>query len=109
MSTITSRPLVEARCTLCGWSQATPSKAPESCPECNGVCPTCFSTAGDVMQDDMTQLMLALGIGVHARPCSPHAVMVNEIIPAVRRLAGTIGAQSNPEPSDASATSGDRT
>ncbi len=41
----------------------------------------------DLIQDDMTELMRVLGISVHARPCSPHDVMLNEIIPAVRRLA----------------------
>lgn len=39
-----------------------------------------------VMQDDMTDLMTALGISTNARPVSPHEVMQNEIIPAVRAL-----------------------
>lgn len=43
-------------------------------------------SSSEVMQDDMTALMKVLGISVHARPCSPHEVMVNEIIPAVRAL-----------------------
>lgn len=43
-------------------------------------------SASEIMQDDMTALMKVLGISVHARPCSPHEVMVNEIIPAVRAL-----------------------
>jgi Zn finger protein HypA/HybF involved in hydrogenase expression len=86
MSTIASRTLVEARCNLCGWSETAPRDAPATCPQCNGICPTCFSPSDGVMQDDMTELMRVLGISVHARPCSPHEVMVNEIIPAVRRL-----------------------
>lgn len=37
-----------------------------------------------VMQDDMTALMLVLGIPTCARDASPHEVMVNEIIPKAK-------------------------
>jgi predicted regulator of amino acid metabolism with ACT domain len=39
-----------------------------------------------VMQDDMAVLLRALGLSDHARNASPHEVMINEVIPAVRTL-----------------------
>lgn len=39
-----------------------------------------------VMQDDMAELMEALGISAHARDASPHEVMVDEVVPEARRL-----------------------
>lgn len=43
-------------------------------------------TASELMQDDMIELMEALGISTHARPVSPHRVMQDEILPAVREM-----------------------
>lgn len=40
---------------------------------------------GDI-QDDIGLLLRELGLGDHARPVSPHWVMVNEIAPAIRAL-----------------------
>lgn len=40
----------------------------------------------DQMADDMAELLRTLGLGDHARPVSPHRVMVEEITPAVGRL-----------------------
>lgn len=42
--------------------------------------------SNSVMQDDMAVLLRLLGLGDHARPYSPHEVMVKEIIPAVGQL-----------------------
>lgn len=42
--------------------------------------------ASSAMHDDITALLRALDLGVHARDKSPHEVMVEEIIPAVSRL-----------------------
>ena len=39
-----------------------------------------------VMQDDLAALLRALDISDHARPTSPHHVMVDEVIPAVARV-----------------------
>ena len=38
------------------------------------------------MQDDMAELLRVSGLGSHARPASPHEVMVREIIPRVDLL-----------------------
>jgi hypothetical protein len=38
------------------------------------------------IQDDLAELLRELGLGDHARPTSPHQVMVDEIVPAVRAL-----------------------
>jgi hypothetical protein len=46
--------------------------------------------SSSVMHDDLTRLMETLGIPTHARPYSPHDVMVNEVIPAVRRLVDLV-------------------
>lgn len=40
-----------------------------------------------VMQDDIAELLRILGLGDHARPCSPHEIVQQEVIPAVRALA----------------------
>ena len=40
----------------------------------------------DAMQDDIAAVLRALGISDHARPMSPHQVMVDVIIPAIERL-----------------------
>lgn len=39
-------------------------------------------------QDDVRDLLLALGLSDHARPVSAHNVVQDEIIPAIRRLRG---------------------
>lgn len=39
-----------------------------------------------VMQDDLLGLLRALGLGDHARPYSPHEVMMREVLPEVRRV-----------------------
>jgi len=40
----------------------------------------------DVQQDDVRDLLIALGLGDHARPESLHCIVQEEIIPAIRRL-----------------------
>lgn len=45
------------------------------------------TSSDEAMQDDMAELLRILKLGDHARPQTPHAVMRDEIIPAVRRLA----------------------
>lgn len=40
----------------------------------------------EVYQNDIRDLLLALGLSPHARPYSPHEVMWREILPAVRKL-----------------------
>lgn len=42
--------------------------------------------SSSLMHDDIVKLLLALGLGDHARPISPHEVMVREVIPAVEAL-----------------------
>lgn len=44
------------------------------------------ASASEVMQDDMAHLLRTLGLSDHARPQSPHRVMVDEVIPEVLRL-----------------------
>ena len=48
------------------------------------------------MQDDIAAMLRALGIGDHARFISPHAVVVDEIIPAITALR----APTSPRPAD---------
>lgn len=43
-------------------------------------------SVSEVMQDDMAHLLRTLGLSDHARPESPHVVMVDEVIPEVLRL-----------------------
>jgi hypothetical protein len=43
-------------------------------------------SASEVMQDDLLEMLRALGLGDHARPDSPHFVVQDEILPAIRRL-----------------------
>jgi hypothetical protein len=43
---------------------------------------------GDVLHEDLRQILLVLGLGDHARPCSPHEVVQREVLPAIRRLMG---------------------
>lgn len=45
-----------------------------------------MSSASERMQDDVRALMEALGIPTHARDASPHEVIRNEVLPAVRAL-----------------------
>ena len=65
-----------------------------------GLCHSPLS-AQDAMQDDMAELLRALGLGDHARPESPHEVMRKEIIPALRaaiaRRAETGGEMTDTE------------
>ncbi len=44
--------------------------------------------AESVLQDDVRALLLALGLSDHARPVSPHRVIVDEVLPAIRALRG---------------------
>lgn len=39
-----------------------------------------------VLQDDLAELLRALGLSDHARPYSPHEVMQREVLPAVQSL-----------------------
>lgn len=59
--------------------RATPTAEPDAGGDARAL-------ASEVMQDDMRELMDALGIAAHARGASPHEVMQQEIIPAVRAL-----------------------
>jgi hypothetical protein len=43
-------------------------------------------TDADVYQDDVRALLDALDLGTHARPVSPHMVVQDEVLPAVRKL-----------------------
>lgn len=40
----------------------------------------------DAIQNDVAELLRTLGLSDHARPVSPHAVVQDEILPAIRRL-----------------------
>lgn len=40
----------------------------------------------DVIQEDVRQLLVALGLGDHARPASCHQVVQEEIIPAIYKM-----------------------
>jgi hypothetical protein len=56
------------------------------------VVPADWMSPSGVMQDDMTALMEVLGIGTHARPVSPHTVMVDEVIPRARERIAELAA-----------------
>jgi len=43
-------------------------------------------TAADVYQDDVLALLEALDLGTHARPKSPHAVVQDEVLPAIKQM-----------------------
>lgn len=43
-------------------------------------------------QEDVRDVLEALGLGTHARPMSPHQVMMREVIPAVENLRGQLAA-----------------
>lgn len=49
-----------------------------------------ISSSFVVMQDDIAELLRALGLSDHARDASPHEVMTNEIIPAVKRARAVV-------------------
>lgn len=40
----------------------------------------------DVAYDDLTLILVALGLGTHARPYSWHAVVHREVLPAIAKL-----------------------
>ena len=42
----------------------------------------------EVYQDDIHDLLEALDLGTHARPESPHEVLQEEVLPAIRELRG---------------------
>jgi hypothetical protein len=42
--------------------------------------------ASAAFQDDVAAILVALGLGDHARPMSAHSVVSEEIIPAIARL-----------------------
>lgn len=42
--------------------------------------------AFSLMQDDLTEILRALDLGDHARPNSPHWIVQDEVLPAIRRL-----------------------
>jgi hypothetical protein len=46
--------------------------------------PIHFAQVG-VIQDDIAAILRALGLGDHARPTSPHLVVLDEIIPTILR------------------------
>lgn len=45
-----------------------------------------LADATDEMQGDVRDLLLALGLGDHARPISPHRIVQDEILPAINAL-----------------------
>lgn len=44
------------------------------------------ATSEGVMQDDVRALLIALGLGAHARPYSAHAVIHRDVLPAIAML-----------------------
>lgn len=44
------------------------------------------------LQEDVGDLLAALGLGTHARPMSPHQVVQREILPAIDSLRGQLAA-----------------
>jgi hypothetical protein len=50
------------------------------------VCGKAHHTNSEVAQDDLAEVLQVLGLGDHARPISPHAVVQTEVLPAIRRL-----------------------
>lgn len=44
----------------------------------------------DVIQDDIAAILRALGLGDHARPVSPHSVVIDEIIPRIEGLRANL-------------------
>jgi hypothetical protein len=42
--------------------------------------------SADVVHEDLRQILLALGLGDHARTYSSHEVVQREILPAIRQL-----------------------
>lgn len=51
-----------------------------------------------VFQDDVRDLLEALGLGTHARPESPHDVVQNEVIPAIKALRSDGKGDGPPSP-----------
>jgi hypothetical protein len=49
-------------------------------------CTTPGVSANEIFADDVRALLVALGIGTHARPYSAHAVVHREILPAIATL-----------------------
>lgn len=47
-----------------------------------------ISAKFNIMQDDIAEMLRALGIGDHARSMSPHRVVQDEVLPGIRRLVG---------------------
>ena len=48
--------------------------------------PPLMGESVSVMQDDLAKILEALDLGSHARPKSPHDVVIDEVLPAIRRL-----------------------
>lgn len=51
-----------------------------------------LTAASDAYQEDVRALLLALGLGDHARPDSPHDVLRGEVLPAIERMKVQDGA-----------------
>lgn len=49
------------------------------------------STSTEGIIEDLGEILEALGLGNHARPISPHQVVQDEILPAIRRLVAARG------------------
>lgn len=45
-----------------------------------------MSDDSTVAQDDLAEILRALGLGDHARPESPHGVVQSKVLPAIRQL-----------------------
>src|SRR5690606_15722631 len=54
------------------------------------------------MQDDLRRIVYELGLGDHARPDSPHDVVMREVLPRIRELraAGTVSVDAGPHTHD---------
>lgn len=44
----------------------------------------------EAFQEDILSILDALGLGIHARPISPHQVVADEILPAIVELRDVI-------------------
>lgn len=53
--------------------------------------------AAQTFSDDVQALLEALGISIHARPISPHQVVIQEVLPAIRNLRASVVTASSKE------------
>lgn len=67
------------RCPNCGRPNAS------VCVKCDAPLDNC-----DVMQDDLIEMLGLVGLGVHARPLSPHQVVQQELIPRLKEMVAAM-------------------